>query len=100
MSIYGIHVPTPDDHDYHADVQAQRVRRALKMIDASDVLAIIDDRIASEPDPTQHPLYHLVAWHLERCLTPLDGGQFFDRWRQLVLAAIDTALDDLLELED
>ena len=39
----------------------------------------------------------MVCWHLERCLTALDGGQFFDRCRQLVIAAIGTALDDVLE---
>jgi hypothetical protein len=27
----------------------------------------------------------------------VDGGAFFDRCKQLVLAAIDTALDDALE---
>jgi hypothetical protein len=28
------------------------------------------------------------------------GGPFYDRWRQLVLAAIDTCLDEVLALED
>ena len=87
MSTYGIHVPAPDEHDYHADRQQRRMQRALKSLDPGDVLAIIDSRIASEPDPTQHPLYHLVCWHLEKCLTPMDGGVFFDRCRQLVIDA-------------
>jgi hypothetical protein len=64
------------------------------------VLAIIDAKIASEPDPTQHPLYHLVCWHLEKCLTPMDGGAFFDGFRTLVISAINTALDDALQGED
>ena len=94
------YTPEPSQIDYHADVQARRVQAALKRIDPGDVLAIIDSRIAAEPDPTQHPLYHLVAWHLERCLTPMDGGQFFDGFRTLVISTINTALDDLLERED
>ena len=100
MSIYGINVPAPDDIDYHAERQERRVQRALKSLDPGDVLSIIDSRIASEPDPMQHPLYHLVAWHLEKCLTPMDGGQFFDRCRQLVIDAINTALDEALQAED
>lgn len=60
----------------------------------------MEPKLASESDPAAHPLYGLVCWLLERQLTPLDGGQFFDRWRQLALAAIDTALDELLAMED
>ena len=98
---FGIHVPEPSQTDYHADQQAQRVQRALTLIDPGDVLGHHRPRIAAEPDPTQHPLYAMVCWHLERCLTPLDGGQFFDGFRQRVLAAIDTCLDDVLEaMED
>jgi hypothetical protein len=64
-------------------------------------LSLIDGRIAAESDPTQHPLHDLVAWHLDKRLTPCDGGQLFDRLNQLVMAAIDTAIDDALEcLED
>ena len=100
MSIHGINVPSPDDIDYHADRQQRRVQRTLTQLDPSDILSIIDSRLASEPDPKAHPLYHLVCWHLEKCLTPMDGGQFFDRCRQLVISAINTALDDLLERED
>jgi len=95
MSIYDIHVPTPDEHNYHEARQA-----ALKRIDPGDVLAVIDSRIAGEPDPTQHPLYGLVCWVLERQLTPLDGGQFWDRWHQMVLAAVDTCVDEVLAMED
>jgi hypothetical protein len=66
----------------------------------SDVMAIIDASIAAEADPKAHPLYQMVCWHLERCLTPLAGGQFFDRCRQLVLDAIGICIDDALALED
>jgi hypothetical protein len=94
------YTPEPSQINYHADIQAQRVERAMRLIDPGDVLAIIDSRIASEPDPAQHPLYHLVCWHLEKCLTPMDGGEFFARCRQLVISAINTAIDELLERED
>jgi hypothetical protein len=90
----------PSQIDYHAEIQERRVQRALKLIDPGDVLSIIDSRIAAEPDPTAYPLYHLVCWHLEKCLTPMDGGQFFDRCRQLVIDAINVALDEALQAED
>jgi hypothetical protein len=95
------YIPEPSQIDYHAEIQERRVQRAMQLIDPGDVLSIIDSRLAQEPDPRAHPLYQMVCWHLEKCLTPLDGGAFFDRCRQLVLAAIDTALDDVLEaMED
>ena len=101
MSIYGINVPSPDEHNYHEARQAQRVARAKALIDPGDVLAIIDTRIAAEPDPKAHPLYNLVCWVLDKHVAPLDGGQLFDRWHQLILAAVDSAIDDVLEaMED
>ena len=100
MSRYRINVPSPDEHDYHEAAQVQRVQAALKRLDPGDVLAVIDSRIAAESDPKAHPLYPMVCWFLERQLTPLDGGQFYDRFKQLVLAAIDTCLDELLAMED
>jgi hypothetical protein len=99
MSIYGINVPSPDEINYHESRQAQRVARAKKLIDAGDVLSIIDSRIAQEPDPRAHPLYPLVQFYLDR-QTAVHGGEFFDHCKRLVLAAIDMAIDDLLELED
>jgi hypothetical protein len=99
MSTSRIDVPTPDEINYHEARQAQRVARAKQLIDPGDVLAIIDARIAAEADPTKHPLYGLVLFCLDRQVA-VHGGEFFDRFRQLVLAAIDTALDDLLEMED
>jgi hypothetical protein len=95
-----IEIPSPDEHNYHEAIQAQRVERALKQIDPGDVLSSIDAKIASEADPKAHPLYQLVCWHLEKRLTPVDGGQFFDTFNQMVMAAIDSAIDDLLEMED
>jgi hypothetical protein len=97
--LHGINVPSPDEHNYHESRQVQRVERAKQLIDPGDVLAVIDRRIADEPDPTQHPLYGLVLFCLDRQVA-VHGGEFWDRWRQMVLAAIDTCLDDLLEMED
>jgi hypothetical protein len=94
------YTPEPSHIDYHADIQAQRVQAGLQRLDPGDVLAVIDSRIAAESDPKAHPLYAMVCWHLERQRTPLDGGAFYDRWRQLVLAAIDTCLDEVLAPED
>jgi hypothetical protein len=85
-----ITVPSLDEINYHEACQAQRVQAALQQIDPGDVLAVIDAGIAAEPDPTKHPLYGMVCWVLERQLTPLDGGEFYDRFRQLVLAAVGT----------
>jgi hypothetical protein len=89
-------IPEADQIDYHADVQAQRVARAKALIAAGDVLSIIDRRIAQEPDPRAHPLYPLVQFYLDR-QTAVHGGEFWDTWKQMVLAAIDTAIDDALE---
>jgi hypothetical protein len=92
--------PEPSQIDYHADRQAQRVQAALKALDPGEILAVVDSKIAAKADPAQHPLYHLVCWHLEKCLTPLDGGQFFDTFRQLVIDAINVCLDEALSRED
>jgi len=90
----------PSQIDDHAEIQVRRVERALKQLDPGDVLAVIDGRIAAESDPKAHPLYQLVCFFLDR-QRAVDGGQFYDQFRQRVLAAIDTCLDDALEaLED
>jgi hypothetical protein len=89
----------PSQIDYHADLQAQRVQRALQRLDPGDVLAVIDGRIAAESDLKAHPLYTLVCFFLDR-QRAVDGSAFYDRFRQLVLAAIDTCLDEILATED
>jgi hypothetical protein len=89
----------PSQIDDHADRQAQRVQRALQQLDPGDVLAVIDGRIAAASDPKAHPLYQLVCFFLDR-QRAVDGGAFYDHFRQLVLAAIDTCLDERLARED
>jgi hypothetical protein len=95
------HIPYPSDFEinYHADRQVQRVEAAMKRLDPSDVLALVDSRIAAESDPTKHPLYQMVLFFLDR-QTAVDGAQLYNDWRRRILAAIDTALDDLLQMED
>jgi hypothetical protein len=93
------YTPEPTQIDYHADVQAQRVERARKLIDPGDVIATVESRLASEADPTQHPLYGLVLFCLDRQVA-VHGGEFWDAWKRLVLAAIDTCLDEVLAMED
>jgi hypothetical protein len=99
MSMYGINIPSPDEINYHDTQQIQRVEAARKRIDPGDVLSIIDSRLAQEPDPRAHPLYPLVQFYLDR-QTAVDGGALYDHCKRLVLAAIDSCFDDLLELED
>ncbi len=93
------YTPEPSQIDYHADVQAQRVQAVMKLIDPGEVLAVIDRRIAEEPDPKAHPLYGLVLFCLDRQVA-VHGGEFWDTWKRRVLAAIDTCLDELLTMED
>jgi hypothetical protein len=99
MSTYRIHVPSPDDSNYHEARQQQRVQAALKRIDPGEVIATIESRLASEPDPRAHPLFPLVSFYLDRQIA-VDGGAFYDHWKRLILAAIDTCLDNVLAMED
>jgi hypothetical protein len=93
------YTPEPSQIDYHADAQARRVEPARKRIDPGDVIATVESKLSAEADVTQHPLYQLTLFLLDRA-TAVDGGHLYDDWRQLVLAAIDTCLDDLLARED
>jgi hypothetical protein len=63
------------------------------------VLAQLDDVIASEPDPTKHPCYGLVAFLLDRQLA-VHGGEFWDAWKQVALQAIDRLVEARLQGED
>jgi hypothetical protein len=100
MSNVYLDVPSPDDIHYHTDRQLRRTERALKQLDPGDVLSTIDSRIAAESDPKAHPFYGLVCWHLEKCLRPMDGAQFFDTCRRLIIDSINQCLDEALARED
>ena len=99
MSIYGIHVPTPEAHDYHADIHEERRRRILASLAVGDVLAQVDDLIAREPDPTKHPCFAVANWLLD-CQGRVDGGAFWLAWQVLVDQAIEQLIEARLQGED
>jgi hypothetical protein len=95
------HLPYPSDFEVNhaASHHEDRRRQALQSIDVGDVLAQVDDLIASEPDPTKHPCYGLVAFLLDRQLA-VHGGEFWDAWKQVALRAIDQLVEAHLQAED
>jgi hypothetical protein len=92
------HIPYPSDFEFNhtAAIHEERRRRALKTLDPDDVLAVIEDLLASEPDPAKHPLYPMVLWLLDQALTPGSGGDFWDAWKRLACQAIDRLVDEAL----
>jgi hypothetical protein len=99
MSIYGINVPSPDTHDYHADLHEERRRRVMQSLDVGDVLAQVDALIAREPDPQKHPCFAVANWLLDR-QGRVDGGAFWLQWQVLVDQAIEQLIDARLQAED
>jgi hypothetical protein len=99
VSIYGIHVPSAEAHDYHADLCQQRRRRALQSLEVGDVLAQVDDLIRQEPDPTKHPCFAIANWLLDR-QGRVDGGAFWLQWQVLVDQAIERLIEARLQGED
>jgi hypothetical protein len=94
-------IPYPPDFeiDYHAAHHEERRRRALRALHVGDVLAELDDLIAAEPDPAKHPCHGLVAFLLDR-QAAVDGGAFWDQWKQLAWTAIDRLVEARLQGED
>jgi hypothetical protein len=95
------HIPYPPDFEVNhaAAHHEERRQRALRALDVGDVLAHTDDLVASEPDPTKHPCYGLVAFLLDRQLA-VHGGAFWDAWKQVALQAIDRLVEARLHGED
>jgi hypothetical protein len=87
-------IPYPPDFDvnYHADLHEERRRRALAQIDPGDVIAVVEEMLASEPSPAEHPLFPVVNWLLDHQVA-VDGGQFWDAWKALVSQAIDSLVE-------
>ena len=95
------HLPYPHDFDidHTAALHEERRRRALTALDVGDVIATVEDALAQEPDPRQHPLFPLVAWLLDRQLS-VDGGAFWHAWKALACQAIDRLVEARLQGED
>jgi hypothetical protein len=93
MSIHDLPYPSDFQIDSHADHHEARRRLAFTSLEIGDVLSAIDDLIAQEPDPSKHPCAALVAWLLDKQLTPLDGGALYDGWKALCLQAIDRLVE-------
>jgi hypothetical protein len=77
------------------DMPLEKLSSMAVAIDRRD----LPNRVCCGAVCNAHPLYELVNFLLDR-QTAVDGAAFYNRCRQLCLAAIDTCLDDLLELED
>jgi hypothetical protein len=84
-----VHFPDDFELNDHADPQWQRQQMALKTLEPGDVLAEVDDLLASEPDPEQHPLYSLAAHALDRTTMPGSAESVQARLRRLIDHAID-----------
>ena len=98
MSMY--EVPAPDQIDYHQAIEERRVERARKLLDPGTILQPHRRPHRQRGGPHAAPLYALVLFHLDRA-TAVDGGELYERCKQLVLSAIDTCLDVLLDtMED
>lgn len=59
-------IPYPLDDDADADWRQQREEEILYRMDVGEILVSIDQALASEPDPAQHPLYNVVEYLLNR----------------------------------
>jgi hypothetical protein len=81
---------------YHTDLQWRRQQMALKSLEPGDVLAEVDDLIAAEPDPEQHPLYAMVAYNLDRRVMPGTPEGLMARCRRLVDYAVERLLEQRL----
>jgi hypothetical protein len=94
MSMYDL--PEPAEIDYHSDLQWQRQQMARQSLEPGDVLAEVDDLIAQEPDPEQHPLYSLAAHALDRRVMPGTAEGLLARYRRLIDHAIERLVEQRL----
>jgi hypothetical protein len=91
-----MHYPDDFQIDYHADLQWHRQQAALKRIEPGDVLRVIDETIAAEPDPAQHPLHGLVSYLLEHTNSPGDPHALYERFKRLADHAIEACVEAFL----
>jgi hypothetical protein len=99
MSTYGIDIPYPAPVDHAADRQEERRRLALATIAPEDVLAVVEDLLASQPDPAQHVLLPLVEFYLDR-RHAVSGATLYDQLAALVKDAIDLCVTAALAREE
>jgi hypothetical protein len=94
------HIPYPPDFEVNqtAALHEERRRRALQSLDVGDVIATVEDALATEPDPAKHPLFPVVNWLLDR-QGRVDGGAFWLQWQVLVDHAIEQLLEARLQGE-
>jgi hypothetical protein len=92
--------PSEFDRDYHAEWHEERRRRALKALDPGDVIASVEDTLAGEPDPQQHPLYHAVCYFLAHGTHT--GARYWAQeslvtaWETRIQDAIEALVDEAL----
>jgi hypothetical protein len=94
----------PYPYDFQIDTEADRLegrhQLALKALDAGDVIAVVEDMLAAEPDPRRHPIYPVVAYYLDR--GTYNGSPYWGRksfvaaWGRLIETAIDRLVDERL----
>ena len=97
VSIYGINVPAPDEHDFHTARHEERRRRALTSLEVGDVISAVEDALASEADPQKHPLcpWPTGCW----IARGVDGGAFWLAWQVLVDQAIERLIEARMQGE-
>jgi hypothetical protein len=61
---------------------------ALKTLEPGDILAELESMLSQEPDPAQHPLYHLAAQALDRRIMPGSPEGLMARYRRLIAHAV------------
>jgi hypothetical protein len=97
-------IPYPMSHidDLASDLQDRRYAAAIAQVQLGDVLAVLDDLIASEPDPTKHPAATIVAYYLHAKGTdtgrrPCTMNVAAEKLDLLVKQAIDTVVEAMLD---
>jgi hypothetical protein len=91
-----IHDPDDFDVDYHADLQWRRQEAARQSLEPGDVLAEVDDLMAREPDPAQHPLYSLAAYALDGTRQPGSPEGLMAHYRRLIDHAVERLVEQRL----
>ena len=98
--------PVSFDRDVNAERAEERYNTAFRTLDAGDILATADSKIAQEISPEDHPLHSIVAFYLRHKGTdvgtrPHTLQLVAERLDELVREAIDEAVElRLATMED